>query len=376
MIKKRAIAVWLPLGMMAAAGLAAPAALAGTITDPSVERTAPNQLTVRWTDVDAVDVLQANRADAPASAATLVSAHSRDGVHEISVTGDKRPYFLLRDSRSGMVTRVAERVLPLQQGSNFRDVGGYATASGKHVRWGMIYRSGGQPMLTDADVQDVKSLGIANLIDLRSDEERVIAPTRLEGIPYSAVGYSMAAILASMAQGVKQGGLATNPATDPAAALAGMANGYRAFPTQLAPQLRIVFRRLLSNEGPILFNCSAGQDRTGFTAAIILSALGVPRDTIAADYLLSTPSRRPQWELPPISDAMAATSPTATFLAAAQKNPAFAKANPLMTTDKTPFISYAFQAIDAKWGSVDHYLEQEVGLSKIDLAALHATYLE
>lgn len=347
-----------------------PAALAGTIADPVVKRVAPDRLAVRWKDVDAVDILQADRADTAAASAKLISAKDKDGVHEVEVAGTTRPYFLLRDTRSGDVVRVAERVLPLEQGSNFRDVGGYAAAGGKHVRWGMIYRSGGQPLLTDADVQEVKDLRIANLVDLRSDEERVIAPTRLDGIPYNAVGYSMAGILASMAQGAKGG------PSDPAKAMEGMANGYRAFSTQLAPQLRIIFAKLLSKEGPLLYNCSAGQDRTGFTTAIILSALGVPRETIYADYLLSTPSRRTQWELPPISDAMAQTSPTASFFAAMQKNPAFAKPNPLMTTDGTPFLTYAFQGIDAKYGSVDAYLEQEIGVSKVDLAALRATYLE
>ncbi|WP_336969424.1 tyrosine-protein phosphatase [Sphingobium aromaticiconvertens] len=205
--------------------LAGPAALAGTITDPIVERVSPDRLVVRWKDADAVDVLQADGADTAAGSATLVSAKDKDGVHEVQVRGTARPYFLLRDTRSGDVVRVAERVLPLEQGSNFRDVGGYAAAGGKHVRWGMIYRSGGQPMLTDADVQEVKGLRIANLVDLRSDEERVIAPTRLDGIPYNAVGYSMAGILASMAQGAKGG------PTDPAKAMEGMANGYRAFST-------------------------------------------------------------------------------------------------------------------------------------------------
>jgi protein-tyrosine phosphatase len=131
-----------------------------------------------------------------------------------------------------------------------------------------------------------------------------------------------------------------------------------------------------TKEGPLLYNCSAGQDRTGVTTAIILSALGVARETIYADYLLSTPSRRPQWELPQISDAMAQTSKTAGFFAALQKNPAFAKHNPLMTTDGTPFPAYAFQAIDAQYGSIDTYLEQEIGVSKVDLAALRTTYFE
>jgi protein-tyrosine phosphatase len=363
MMTRAAALASLPLVAM----LAAPAALAGTITDPVVERLAPDRLVVRWNDKEPVDVLQSDRPDADVPAATLVSDQDRDGSHEVtSAPGAARPYFLLRDHRSGEVVRVAERVLPLEQGSNFRDIGGYPAAGGKHVRWGMIYRSGGQPLLTDADVKAVQGLGIANLVDLRSDEERVLAPTRIDGIPYSAVGYSMATMMASMP---KVGSGAASP-------MQGLGNAYRGFPTQLAPQIRLVFRKLLAKEGPVAYNCSAGQDRTGFTTGLILSVLGVPRDTIYADYTLSTTYRRPQWELPPISDAMATTNPVAGFFARFQKDPVLSKPQPLVAPDGTPFLAYAFSEIDGRWGSVDAYLQQEIGLSAIDIASLRATYLE
>src|SRR3546814_13513140 len=87
--------------------------------------------------------------------------------------------------------RVAERALPLEHGSNFRDIGGYPAAGGKHVRWGMIFRSGGTPLLNDADEQRIGALKLGAMVDLRSSEERVLAPTRIYGVRYPAVGYSM-----------------------------------------------------------------------------------------------------------------------------------------------------------------------------------------
>src|SRR3546814_16616904 len=77
--------------------------------------------------------------------------------------------------------RVAERALPLEHGSNFRDIGGYPAAGGKHVRWGMIFRSGGTPLLNDADEQRIGALKLGEMVDLRSSEERVLAPTRISG---------------------------------------------------------------------------------------------------------------------------------------------------------------------------------------------------
>jgi protein-tyrosine phosphatase len=212
--------------------------------------------------------------------------------------------------------------------------------------------------LTEADVAKVKELGLTDMIDLRSSEERVIAPTRITGIRYSAVNYSMMTMLGDRR------------------ALTNGSALYHNFPAFFAPQLRIVFDDLLRKQGPIVYNCSAGQDRTGFATAMVLSALGVPRATIIADYHLSTAYRRPENELPPIDDVMAKTSPVATMFAALQKSPMAKVAQPLKEADGTPFLAGAFAEIDAKWGSVDAYLEKEVGVTKGDLALLRATYLE
>ena len=81
--------------------------------------------------------------------------------------------------------RMAARsgLLPLEHSSNFRDIGGYPAAGGKHVRWGMIFRSGATPLLTDADQAAVAKLHLANMVDLRSDEERQLAPSKIYGVP-------------------------------------------------------------------------------------------------------------------------------------------------------------------------------------------------
>jgi protein-tyrosine phosphatase len=332
--------------------------LAGTITSPVAERTAPDKVVLRWTDSDPVDVFVAEAPETPIAQAKLVSAKDADGTYEASVAETPRPYFILRDKRGKQTVRVAERLIPLEQGSNFRDVGGYPAAGGKHVKWGLIYRSGGQPVLTDADVKEVQALGIANLVDLRSNEERAFAPTRLDGIPYQAVGYSMAK-LAPAGGSIKNG-----------------ESIYRNFPTMLAPQLRLIFADLLAKKGAVAYNCSAGQDRTGFATAMVLSALGVPRDVIIADYHLSTTYRRPEWEMRKISETEAAGSPTLAMFAKMQQNPAAAKPQPLKDPDGTAFLSYAFDEVEKRWGSVDGYLEKEVGVTKVDIAALRATYLE
>lgn len=322
----------------------------------AVTRVAPDRVTVSWTAKGPVDLFWADHAVTDPAAAKLVSAGDRDGKQDVTVDPAARPYFLVRDKADGSLVEVAERLVPLDQGSNFRDIGGYQAAGGKHVRWGSIYRSGATAMLTPGDLARVKTLGLADMVDLRSSEERVLAPTKIEGVRYAAVGYSMQEILRMSAQG-------------PSGSL------YANLPEMLTPQLRIVFDLLKRHEGPVAYNCSAGQDRTGFTTAMVLSALGVPRETIVADYHLSTSYRQPRWEMPPIDLAAHPGDPVAQVFArgaaAGDRKP-----TPLYDTQGKSLLLGSFAAIEAKYGSVETYLEKEIGVTPADLAALRATYLE
>jgi len=351
MIRKTAL---VSLLAMALATVCTPVcAIAKAPVDASIERTAEGQLAIRWSSPDPVDVLVSESAAAPIKAAKLVSARDPDGSHVISAPGLAREYVILRDVRTGETTRVAERLIPLEAGSNFRDIGGYPAAGGRHVRWGMIYRSGGTPLLTEGDQARIKGLGLTEMIDLRSDEERVLAPTRIDGVPYAAVGYSMARL--NIAGGMEQ--------------------TYRTMPVMLAPQLRLIFAQLLRGAGPLAYNCSAGQDRTGFTTALVLSALGTPRDTIIADYHLSTAYRRPEFEMPKIDPAMAATSPIAAMFASFQRGPTRLP-QPLKTADGKAFVSFALEEIEGKWGSVDGYLKAELGVGPAEIRRLRALYTQ
>ncbi len=330
------------------------------VADEKVERAAADKVVLSWTDTAPVDVYVSERPDAAMRDAKLLSKGNVTGRFEAAVTST-RPYFLLKDTRDATTVRVAERVLPLAQGSNFRDIGGYPVAGGKHVRWGLLYRSGGTPLLSDADVAQVQSLGLKNLIDLRSSEERVFAPTRLDGIPYNAVGYSMASLMSRPK--------AADAMPDPG-------DAYRAFPALLAPHLRILFRALLSADGAVAYNCSAGQDRTGFTTAVLLHVLGVPRDVIIADYHMSTALRHPEFEVPKLDAAAQPNNPTLAFFAAMQKDPRMSKAQPLYDANHRALLEYAFDEMQSRWGGVEGYLAKEIGVSSADIAKLRKTYLE
>ena len=350
-------------------GLLVPPLPAYPLTAPVVERTAPDQIVIRWQGNGPVDVYLTERPDAPIAQATRVAQGDWDGRFTATWTQPSRPYVILKEDRDGRLTRVAERLLPLEHGSNFRDLGGYEGADGKHVRWGMIYRTAATPMLTDADSRYVEGLGIGADIDLRSVEERELAPdaavlrTRAR---YYANDYPASDVFAK---------LVPPPAGAPHPAVSGQSSLYRGWLVSLAPQFRAIFRQLLAQKGAVTYHCSAGQDRTGVASALVLSALGVPRETILADYQLSTADRRPDYEMPPIDPAQHPGNMVAAFYAKARAaGPMTAK--PLYDAQGVAYLQQTFDEIDSRWGSVDAYLDKELGIGPRDVARLRALYLE
>ncbi|EGD58506.1 protein tyrosine/serine phosphatase [Novosphingobium nitrogenifigens DSM 19370] len=317
-------------------------------------RTDAATVALHWTSSDPVDVLVAERADAAPYAAVVVAHRVADGKASVALASSVRRYVLLRNARTGEITRVGERILPLEAGSNFRDIGGYPAAGGRHVRWGLIFRSGATPMLTPGDLAEVGQLHLTNMVDLRSDEERQLAPTRIDGVPYTAVGYSMRDVMVP----------------------GGMEGVYRGLPTLMQPQLRQVFARLLRKEGPLAYNCSAGQDRTGFVTAVILSALGTSYPVIVEDYHLSTQARHPQFEMPRIDPAQFPGNAAAQLFAHYQQMPNANVPQPLMGKDGKAFLDTAFDEIRVKWGSVEGYLHDALHLTDADIAALRQAYTE
>lgn len=181
-----------------------------------------------------------------------------------------------------MSTADLSPLLPLEGGFNLRDMGGYATTDGRVVKRGVLYRSGMMSMLTEADERHLAALGIVTVCDLRRAGERERDPTRWcdsSELLYWSRDYSASSgVLSELLRG------SDRTAEGMRATMLGL---YREILVDHAPSYRFLFERLLGGHVPLLFNCSAGKDRTGVAAALILSVLGVPRDTIVEDYLLT-----------------------------------------------------------------------------------------
>lgn len=269
---------FLPTGLRTADAATQPRT--GAPLSAEAVRAEPGRMRLSWTNArGAVEVRVSSDPDSARRSMRVLEPRVDAGPLEIALGASPRPYFLVRSGQAE--ARAAERLLPLQGGRNFRDLGGYRGAGGRQVRWGRIYRSGMTAGLTPGDLAYLRALGLRVVCDLRSAREREREPAPFD----PAIGD---AIVAAADYEFDASALSRLfAASTTADAVATLAQGYVDTALRLAPQLRDVFARLLRQETPLAFNCSAGKDRTGAAAALILSVLGVSRADVVRDYALS-----------------------------------------------------------------------------------------
>lgn len=287
-----------------------------------------------------------------------VAERSTDSRMALAMPANQRDYAILV-SADGRTQLVAERVLPLEQGSNFRDIGGYRTQDGRTVRWGVAYRSGAMPLLTEADYALLGQLDIGAVVDFRSLEEREVAADLIDdrtGALFLSNDYSIAPLMAGYASGDGE-------------------NTYAGMELLLVPQLRALFDRLLAQDGTVVYHCSAGQDRTGMATAMIYDVLGVDRETILTDYHLSTALRRPAFEMPDLDPAEHPDNVIVQYYMAARAR-GQTTAEPLYTPTGQSHLAQFFAHLDATYGGTAGFLQQHLGLSGPQIEQLRTVMLD
>lgn len=241
------------------------------------------------------------------------------------------------------------RSLPLAGASNFRDLGGYAGHGGRPVAWRRIFRSDHLATLTPEDLALIARLGISRTVDFRGEKERAHLAYLLP-----AVEHHQLAIEPTIVQrAIELQSEGRRLAAEDAVAL--MQDTYRGFVHDNAPRFADFFKILLARDEPLVFHCTAGKDRTGFAAALILLALGVPREVVMQDYLLTNALyRRP---------AMAAGHAPEEVLA-------------VIWRVQREFLDAALLKVDQDYGGVQTYLVDVLGLDAAAQAELLARYLQ
>ncbi len=263
---------------------------------------------------------------------------------------------------------IERHLIPLEGGRNFRDLGGYQTMDGRTIKSGKLFRSGVLHHMTDADYNKIAALGIKTVVDFRANEERESEPTL-----WGAGDVNMMTWDYSMDFGQDKNILAefANPALDAAGAEALMAQMYRGMAEEQKPHYAGMFARLSASDAPLLFHCTAGKDRTGIAAALLLTTLGVDRETVIQDYVLSEViSSLPEYQnaAPTLSDDM-----DSSYALLASIPPAALDA--LMGTRRV-YIESAFDEMTKQYGSVDAYIRSELGMDEAKVARLKSHFLE
>jgi protein-tyrosine phosphatase len=237
----------------------------------------------------------------------------------------------------------------LQGASNFRDLGGYATANGQRVRRAHVFRSDHLAGLTPQDHRQLQALGVQHSLDFRGEAECKATPYDIPGVQRVALTIEptvIARMQALVAQGIV-------PTTEETVEL--MRETYRDFVNRNAGTFGRFLKHLLEQPTPQVFHCTAGKDRTGFAAALVLSALGVDRGTIEHDYLLTNQLYRRDPSLE------------------GKGHPHVMK---VLWQVQPEFLHAAFEAVDAQHGGMREYLHGAIGLTPQELLELQRMLLQ
>lgn len=244
---------------------------------------------------------------------------------------------------------VSRRHLPLTGASNFRDLGGYVGQEGRPVKWRKIFRSDHLANLSAEDLQQIQSIGIKRSFDFRGVQE-----SQAQAYDWPDIQRHSLSIEPTVVQRLQAQHLTGKPLTA-ADALDAMQTTYRDFVRVDSGRFAQLFEHLLDQPEPLLFHCTAGKDRTGLAAALVLYALGVSEADIWRDYLLTNQLYK--------RNSIGATSLAPDVLK-------------IVWEVQESFLQASLEEIHARYGSVQNYLNQELNLTPAALLRLQSLYLD
>jgi protein-tyrosine phosphatase len=247
---------------------------------------------------------------------------------------------------------------------NFRDFGGAAGAGGARLREGLLFRSGHHAAATEADLARIAAMDFALLVDLRRPPERLRDPARRP-----AGGRARLLEHAGPVDGGVPPHLTflAEPGATPQKVSDQMIVGYQYYPFDpfYVAVYRDYFAALAELDGPVLINCHAGKDRTGWLAALTLHLLGASREAIFADYMATNAHNRADQRMGEMAAHFEATYghvPDEALMRAI-----------LMVQPR--WLEAAFEAVAAEHGDADAYLAEVAGVTSVMKAQIRERLL-
>ena len=332
-----------------------------SITQISVEQIGPGRWRVAWGADCVTEPVRVWAGPSPGAMSDAPSLEAGGGSAEVDLPAHWfRPFFRLEPA-AGPPLLVAERQVPLAGGVNFRDLGGYLTDDGRRVRWGKLFRSGHLSKLTAEDQSRLDELGIRTVCDFRMEEERATENATIACAPVLET--------LGIPPGLKDRFFfhrLFEETDDPAVVVDAMHELMRSLIGESAPHYARLFAVLQqAAAGGVLMNCSAGKERTGVGAALLLMALGVPRETILYDFALSRRYFPAQTELPRALEKYAVKARPGRDLVALMA--------PLLVTRES-YLEVVLAEIDRQYASDADFMQQALGLTPAARAELRDRY--
>lgn len=268
---------------------------------------------------------------------------------------------------NGFVSADASRVVSIEGVKNTRDLGGLTTSDGRTIQAGLLIRSGEIDHITESGKADLNAMGVAAVIDLRTTSEASAGPAEWsEGTGPERFNFPLLENetdrIIEMRRMIKSG-TAESEWMDNA-----FRDSFGSIPIEDSASIRKVFDLLLElpDGKPLLFHCSGGKDRTGVVSAMVLTSLGVPREQIEADFMMSNVLIQPDKTAVEMANKINAANGT--------DMPAEALWPSLGV--KREYLDYFYSTVESKYGSVEDYLEKELGLSQVQIESLRTKYLK
>jgi protein-tyrosine phosphatase len=297
----------------------------------------------------------------PLAVNAKVNTHFGDKPDFVRMSGlspTSRHYFRIRDQHGTQVL-ASERKLGMQGTPNFRDFGGYPTVNGQWVKWGFLFRSGQLSSLTEQDVELLASLELDLIFDFRRQEEQESDPSMLPTLNPPLIT-SLPIVPGSNSRFFEQ---TETHGADRQSMFDFMLEINRDFAEAQRPVYSRMFKEILEvDNARFLVHCAAGKDRTGFAAAMILLALGVSKEVVMRDYMLTARFFHPNVEIERLKQKyhMNHLAPESIY--------------PMLEVHED-YLARALLAIEQSHASVEDYLQEALGVGPVEVAELKARYL-
>jgi len=335
--------------------------------DVKVNQLRDGRYQITWSSDNPFDAVRVYWSTSPKdiqiTGSILVYAKSKDGsVIVDNPASGKRVYFYVEGVQNTGIA-MANRLLDIGKIYNFRDLGGYETVDGKRVKWGKLFRSSQLADLTPDELEKMEALHIDVIADFRSDSEIESLPdTVIPNTKYVRLNANVSSVYnaADLAATFNSGNFAELGKPGEA-----MTKLNKALVDEVQPGYVDMFDLLASDEVNVfLQHCTAGKDRTGLGAALILLALGVPEETVIDDYQLSQ-----EYTASMTVDYMSQVKQYV-------KDPETLEVLESVLNIDRSYIKAAIDEMKIKSGSVANYIKNDLKVSDEQLQILKDKFLE